>query len=78
MIASLLIVMPCSLQQEPNVKTFRGDEKLVDWCGENSEIQSLGLDRLTSFYNEEKYPGLGSVKRYSIMHHLEIVGKYLG
>ncbi len=63
--------------KNPALKFSEAMKKLVAWCGENPEIQSLGLDRLTSFYHEEKYPGLGSVKRYSIMHHLEIVGKYL-
>lgn len=64
--------------KNPALKFSEAMKKLVAWCSENPEIQSLGLDRLTSFYHEEKYPGLGSVKRYSIMHHLEIVGKHLG
>ena len=28
-------------------------------------------------YHREAYPGLGTVKKLSIMHHLELIGRYL-
>lgn len=63
--------------KNPALKFSEAMKKLADWHSKNPETQSLGLDKLVSYYEEEKYPGLGSIKRYSIMHHLEIVGKYL-
>jgi len=39
---------------------------------------TLGLQTLLEHYDNQTYPGLGSVKNLSLMHHLELMGKYLG
>lgn len=38
---------------------------------------SAGLNMLLKYYKDNKFPGLGVVKKLSIMHHLEIMNKYL-
>ena len=63
--------------KNPALKFAEAMSKLTAWHKDNPQIQSLGLEKLELCYQEEKYPGLGLVKRYSIMHHLEIVGNYL-
>ena len=55
-------------------------EKLIDW--KRAKEASLKLDTLTmrkfqKLYDNKSYPGLGVVKKLSIMHHLELVSKYL-
>lgn len=51
-------------------------EKLVRW-NSKSKIESYGLNKLIEFYNNESYPGLGTVKKLCIMHHLELMNSYL-
>ena len=35
------------------------------------------MREFTKYYETGAYPGLGVVKKLSIMHHLEIMGDYL-
>lgn len=52
--------------------------KLVLWArGLEDKNQSAGLNNFIELYNESRYPGLGIVKKLSIMHHLEIMNRYL-
>lgn len=51
-------------------------EKLIDYINENN-IQSEACDEFRDHYNEGHYPGLGSVKKLSIKHHLELITKIL-
>lgn len=45
---------------------------------EKGEIQSsLAIEEFKRLYDTQSYPGLGTVKKLSIMHHLELVGNYL-
>mgnify|MGYP000501272365 CR=1 FL=1 len=53
-------------------------EKLVYWCDENNVQNTLGLQGFYDCYSSGKYPGLGTVKKYSIMHHIELVSNFLG
>lgn len=65
--------------KNPAGKFSEAARKLVVWSKENPDITSLGLKRLIQCYESQpqRYPGLGSLKRYSIMHHLEIIGKLI-
>lgn len=63
--------------KNPAGKFAEAADKLQLWSNCNPNIQSLGLSRLIECYQSNRYPGLGSLKRYSIMHHLEIVGNIL-
>ncbi|WP_214684703.1 sce7725 family protein [Exiguobacterium sp. s155] len=52
--------------------------KLVLWArGLEDKNQSAGLNNFIDLYNQARYPGLGIVKKLSIMHHLEIMNRYL-
>lgn len=63
--------------KNPAGKFAEAAKKLQLWSNCNPNIQSLGLTRLIDCYQSKRYPGLGSLKRYSIMHHLETVGNIL-
>lgn len=51
--------------------------KLIKWLNDNPIPMTLGLEKLIKYYNEGKFPGLGVIKKYSIMHHLELINNYL-
>lgn len=60
----------------PAGKFYEALEKLNDWDMAH-EMDTLGLEGLLEHYENETYPGLGTVKKLSIMHHIELVGQYL-
>lgn len=64
--------------EDPGGKFGEALEKLVFWCKENNVQNTLGLQGFYDCYNTGKYPGLGTVKKYSIMHHIELVSNFLG
>lgn len=64
--------------EDPAGKFGEALEKLVYWCAENNVQNTLGLRGFYDCYSSGKYPGLGTVKKYSIMHHLELVSNFLG
>ena len=51
-------------------------EKAVRYCQDNNLTNSAILE-LESYFNNEHYPGLGTVKKISIKNHLLIVSHYL-
>jgi hypothetical protein len=59
-------------------KFYEAVSKLADWYS-NGQSQQLtsGLETLLNHYYNHTYPGLPTLKKLSIMHHLELVGKYL-
>lgn len=62
---------------DPAGKFGEALRKLVDWIANNDVYESLGLKQLLNCFEESKYPGLGSVKKMSIMHHLELISHIL-
>lgn len=64
--------------EDPAGKFGEALHKLVKWCEQNNIKETLGLRGLFECYRNGKYPGLGMVKKYSIMHHIELVSDYLG
>lgn len=64
--------------EDPGGKFGEALEKLVCWCQENNVQNTLGLQGFYNCYNSGKYPGLGTVKKYSIMHHIELISEFLG
>lgn len=50
--------------------------KLVEWNQKN-QLDTVAMKEFERLYNQQIYPGLGIVKKLSIMHHLELMGKYL-
>ena len=61
---------------DPANKFYEAVTKLVKW-NEEKELDTIGLKKFEELYHTGAYPGLGVVKKLSIMHHLELVGKYL-
>lgn len=47
-------------------------EKLIEYIDENN-IQSKACDEFREHFKQAHYPGLGSVKKLSIKHHLELI-----
>ncbi len=62
---------------DPAGKFGEAVKKLVDWVKETEQIKTEGLKRFIECYNTGKYPGLGTAKKYSIMHHLELMNMFL-
>ena len=64
----------------PAKKFYEAVSKLASWYRvEPAPVKmTLGLQTLLEHYDNQTYPGLGSVKKLSLMHHLELMGKYLG
>lgn len=61
----------------PAKKFYEAVQKLAKWYEKNPVDLTSGLKTLLEHYEQKSYPGLGSVKKLSIMHHLELMGKYL-
>ncbi|AYW45060.1 sce7725 family protein [Tetragenococcus koreensis] len=41
------------------------------------EENTLGLAMLIDYANKEKFPGLGVMRKAAVMHHMELIGRYL-
>ena len=61
---------------DPARKFEKKKKKLVEW-NKTMKLNTLGIREFETAYRNKTYPGLGVVKKYSIMHHLELMGKYL-
>ena len=51
-------------------------KKAIEFCHLN-DITSHGIVQLENAYNAQHYPGLGSLKKISILHHMELVSGIL-
>lgn len=63
----------------PALKYYEAVSKLAAWYNSEPHPVELttGLKIFLQHYEQQSYPGLGTVKKLSIMHHLELMGKYL-
>lgn len=63
----------------PALKFYEAVSKLAVWYNSDPHPVKLttGLKIFLQHYKQQSYPGLGTVKKLSIMHHLELMGKYL-
>lgn len=61
---------------DPAGKFNEAVTKLVEW-NEEKKIDTYGINMFKDLYSREAYPGLGVIKKLSIMHHIELIGKYL-
>lgn len=62
---------------DPARKFQEAMDNLIGWEGFEKLEQTIGLRTLINYYENGKFPGLGVIKKYSIMHHIEMMGKYL-
>lgn len=63
--------------QDPGGKFYEAVSKLYEWQRDKT-INTFGLNELVNHYHDETYPGLGTVKKLSIMHHIELMSQFLG
>jgi len=63
----------------PALKFYEAVSKLAKWYETEPHpvITTLGLKTFLQHYKQETYPGLGTVKKLSLMHHIELMGKHL-
>lgn len=50
--------------------------KLCQW-NKTMKLDTIGIREFEQAFRDKTYPGLGMVKKYSIMHHLELMSRYL-
>lgn len=62
--------------RNPAGKFYEAISKLNEW-EYNEQSDSAALQELREYYRSEGYPGLGTAKKLSLMHHLEILSRYL-
>ncbi len=63
---------------DPARKFEEAMSKLVSWEMYDEIPKTDGLNRLLDCYYKGKYPGLGIIKRFSLMHHIQMMSEYLG
>ncbi|MBS4219045.1 sce7725 family protein [Bacillus sp. FJAT-49711] len=61
---------------DPANKFYEAVTYLKKWTA-NREIDTEGLRQFIKHYENETYPGLGTVKKLSVMHHLELMSQYI-
>ena len=61
---------------DPAGKFAEAVKKLVEW-NETYKLTTCGINAFTEMYENEIYPGLGTVKKLSLMHHFELMGTFL-
>ncbi len=54
-------------------KFAEANSKLVKWCNDNNVKDTLGISQFKALHKDGHFPGLGSIKKLSIMHHIELV-----
>lgn len=62
---------------DPARKFEEAMHKLLNWEHFSTIPKTNGLKNLCDYYSNGKFPGLGIIKKCSIMHHIELIGKYL-
>lgn len=65
----------------PAKKFYEAVSKLFHWYEKNKKSlvikETEGLKNFLRCYAERSYPGLGTVKKWSLMHHFELMSDYL-
>lgn len=62
---------------DPARKFEEAMNSLINWENYGVIPKTIGLNSLIECYNVGKFPGLGVIKKYSLMHHIEMMGEYL-
>lgn len=61
---------------DPAHKFYQAVQQLVEW-NKTQKLDTLAIQMFEKIYEEQSYPGLGVVKKLSLMHHLELIGRFL-
>ncbi len=62
---------------DPARKFGEAMEKLVNWERIDLVKYTRGLSGLLQYYEAGRFPGLGLIKKLSLMHHIELMGRFL-
>ncbi|QAS51825.1 sce7725 family protein [Halobacillus litoralis] len=60
---------------DPAGKFGEALQKLAEWK-ETRNINTYSLEKFMEHYRNGTYPGLGTVKKLAIMHHIELISQY--
>ncbi|MGH4038362.1 MAG: sce7725 family protein [Sphaerochaeta sp.] len=63
--------------KNPAKKFHEANTKLNDWINSGKIKQTIASEEFSRIYKDGSYPGLGTVKKLSIMHHIEIMNNIL-
>ena len=61
---------------DPARKFSEAVQKLVEW-NKTMQLETAGIKAFEAAFFKQNYPGLGVIKKYSIMHHMELMSRYL-
>lgn len=61
---------------DPAGKFAEALEKLVIW-NKTQRLDTYGIQTFENMFKNSSYPGLGTAKKLSIMHHLELMSRFL-
>lgn len=63
----------------PALKYYEAVSELEEWYRSEqiTTKMTFGLDTFLQHHKNQSYPGLGTVKKLALMHHLELVGEFL-
>ena len=61
---------------DPANKFYQAVKQLVEW-NKTMKLDTMAIKTFEKICEEQSYPGLGVVKKLSLMHHLELIGRYL-
>lgn len=61
---------------DPARKFYEALRKLIKW-EETNNLNTYAMDQFKDLYNNQSYPGLGTVKKLSVMHHIQLINDYL-
>jgi len=62
--------------KHPKEKFFQAVAKLADWLPKQAASVQTAAQQLADYHTTQHFPGLGVVKRLSIMHHLQVMAAY--
>jgi len=61
---------------DPAGKFYQALTKLHEW-NEIQQLDTIAMQQFEKIYTEQSYPGLGVIKKLSIMHHLELMSRFM-
>lgn len=63
--------------KNPAGKFHEANLKLNKWINEGKIGKTIAADEFLRIHKEGSYPGLGTVKKLSLMHHIELMNNFL-
>ncbi len=61
---------------DPAGKFYEALTKLHEW-NKIHKLNTIAIQQFEKIYEEQSYPGLGFIKKLSIMHHLELMSRFM-